>query len=153
MGIAGAGLASGCRGALLGLRALVSQAMPPLQPISRADFCADTEPSRLTYTAHAAPMAMRFYTGSQFPAAFRNDAFVAMRGSWNKAQPTGYKIVRVRFDAAGNPLGIDDFLTGFVRSDGSELYGRPVGIAFLPDGSMLFSDDTIGVVYRVVWAG
>ncbi len=67
----------------------------------------------LTYQAHSAPMQMVFYTGTQFPAEYRNDAFVVMRGSWNRSKPVGYKVVRLHFEN-GKPVRFDDFLTGFL---------------------------------------
>ncbi len=106
----------------------------------------------LTYQAHAAPMQMQFYRGKQFPAAYRGDAFVALRGSWNRKPPSGYEIARVIFDDAGQPQRIEPFLTGLLQAqpDGSWSHiGRPVGLVFLPDGSMLFGDDINGVIYRV----
>jgi glucose/arabinose dehydrogenase len=102
----------------------------------------------LTYTAHAAPMQMAFYTGKQFPAEYTNDAFVAMRGSWNRSTPSGYKVVRVHFEN-GRPVRIDDFLTGFLVNKNLSVFGRPVGLAVHPDGSLFVSDDTNGVIYRV----
>ena len=102
----------------------------------------------LTYQAHSAPMAMSFYTGSMFPQEYRNDAFVAMRGSWNRSSPVGYKIVRVHFEN-GKPVRFDDFVTGFIVNNNRAHFGRLVGVAVHNDGSLLFSDDTNGVVYRV----
>ncbi|NML15917.1 PQQ-dependent sugar dehydrogenase [Azohydromonas caseinilytica] len=122
---------------------------PSGDEITREAFCAQTEPPVLTLPAHAAPLAMLFYRGTQFPAEMRGDAFVALRGSWNRRDPKGYKVVRLRFDAGGRPLAFEDFLTGFLNADGSVHYGRPVGLAWLPDGSMLVSDDSNGALYRV----
>ncbi|WP_246000503.1 PQQ-dependent sugar dehydrogenase [Pontibacter diazotrophicus] len=107
-----------------------------------------TLPEQL-YTAHSAPMQMAFYTGNQFPAEYQNDAFVAMRGSWNRSTPVGYKVVRLRFDNAGQPVGFDDFLTGFLINNGRHHFARLVGVAVHTDGSLLVSDDTNGVIYRV----
>lgn len=141
---------------------------------SKADFCPTTQAPVLTYTAHAAPLGMVFYTGRQFPAEYRHSAFVAMRGSWNRAAPSGYKVVRVRFDAAGQPVGIDDFLTGWLMaspppalrepgrspqaSEHQEAhrparFGRPAGLALAPDGSLLVAEDENGVIYRVSYEG
>ena len=64
------------------------------------------------YPAHSAPLGLVFNTGQQFPKEYQNDAFVTMHGSWNRAQPSGYKIVRVRFDAQGRATGIEDFVSG-----------------------------------------
>jgi hypothetical protein len=95
-------------------------------------------------------MQMVFYTGAQFPQEYRNDAFVAMRGSWNRRPPVGYEVVRVRFNN-GKPVRFESFLSGFLLQDGSKWghFGRPVGLAVMPDGSLLVGDDTKGVIYRV----
>jgi glucose/arabinose dehydrogenase len=102
------------------------------------------------FAAHVASLGIRFYRGGMFPAEYRNDAFVAQHGSWNRSVPIGYRIVRVRFDAAGNPLGTEVFADGWLR--GRKVLGRPVDIAELPDGSLLVSDDAAGVIYRIVHA-
>jgi len=101
-----------------------------------------------TYQAHSAPMQMAFYTGSQFPAEYQNDAFVAMRGSWNRSEPVGYKVVRLHFEN-GQPTRFEDFLTGFLVNNNRNHFGRLVGVAVQRDGSLLVSDDTNGVIYRV----
>ncbi|AFY89673.1 PQQ-dependent sugar dehydrogenase [Chroococcidiopsis thermalis] len=119
---------------------------------TKKEFCAKTEPPVLTYTAHSAPLAMVFYTASQFPAEYRNDAFVTMRGSWNRNPPVGYKVVRLRYEN-GKPVAFEDFITGFLNDKKSTQFGRPVGIATAPDGSLLFTDDTNGVIYRVSYTG
>jgi glucose/arabinose dehydrogenase len=77
---------------------------------------------------------------------------VAFRGSWNRQPPTGYKVVRVSFDKDGEPTGYEDFLTGFLLDAEGEQpkhFGRLAGLAVLPDGSLLVSDDANGVIYRV----
>lgn len=109
-----------------------------------------SQPPVLTYTAHAAPMQMAFYSGTQFPAEFRGDAFVAMHGSWNRKPLSGYEVVRVRFDN-GAPTSVEPFLTGFVdsRHDEPAIVGRPVGIAVARDGALLVADDVAGRIYRV----
>jgi hypothetical protein len=108
----------------------------------------------LTYTAHAAPMQMVFYTGDQFPAEYRGDAFVAMHGSWNRGTPSGYEVVRIRFKK-GTPTKIEPFLTGFLTTAGGRpaTYGRPVGLAVARDGALLVSDDAGGRIYRIAYAG
>lgn len=105
--------------------------------------------------AHAAPMQMQFYRGAMFPASEQGNAFVAMRGSWNRTQPSGYDVRRVRFDAAGNPVAIEPFVTGFLdrSGDGIGHRGRPTGLAVAPDGALLFGDDVNGVIYRVSYTG
>ncbi len=129
------------------------EAKPPGTPITRDAYCALTEPSVLTVTAHSAPLALRFYTATQFPSEYRGDAFVTLRGSWNREQPVGYKIVRVRFGGGTRPTAIDDFVTGFLNDAGTAFVARPTGLAVAADGALLMSDDTNGVIYRVVWRG
>ncbi len=124
------------------------QSEPILRPITRQEYCAQTEPSVLTYQAHTAPLWMQFYEGTQFPAEYRNDAFVVFRGSWNRAEPVGYKVVRLRF-ANGTSIAFEDFLTGFLHADRTAFFARPAGLAIAQDGSLLVSDDTNGVIYRV----
>lgn len=124
-------------------------AKPSGREITREAFCAQTEPPVLTLPAHSAPLAMRFYQGTGFPAEMRGDAFIALHGSWNRRDPKGYKVVRLRFGPSGQPLGFEDFLTGFLDAAGTVQFGRPVGLAWLPDGSMLVSDDSNGAIYRV----
>ena len=102
----------------------------------------------LTYQAHSAPMQMVFYTHTKFPAEYRNDAFVTMRGSWNRSQPVGYKVVRLHFEN-GKPARFDDFLTGFLVNNNSATFGRLVGLAVHPDGSLFVGDDENGVIYRI----
>jgi glucose/arabinose dehydrogenase len=102
----------------------------------------------LTYDAHAAPMQMAFYTAALFGTEFQNDAFVAMRGSWNRSEAVGYKVVRVKFEN-GKPVRFDDFLTGFLIDNNRSHFGRLVGVAVHQDGSLLVSDDTNGVMYRI----
>ena len=111
-------------------------------------YLAKTTLPTLTYQAHSAPLMMTFYTASKFPAEYKNDAFVAMRGSWNRSTPVGYKVVRLHFEN-GKPVRFEDFLTGFTINNNRSHFGRPVGLAVHPDGSLLVSDDTNGVVYRV----
>lgn len=102
----------------------------------------------LTYQAHAAPMQMAFYEATKFPASYQGDAFIAFRGSWNRSRPVGYKIVRADFEN-GKPVKFEDFVTGFLVDDNKSHFGRLVGVAVHTDGSLLFSDDTNGVIYRV----
>lgn len=109
----------------------------------------------LGYTAHSAPMQMAFYDAAQFPAEYSGDAFVAMRGSWNRRPPSGYEVVRVNFEG-GKPVGIEKFLEGFLieKEDGDFGYlARLAGIAVGPDGALFVADDSNGIVYRVTHSG
>lgn len=100
--------------------------------------------------AHTASLGLTFYTNTAFPAKYRNGAFVAQHGSWNRSVLSGYKIVYVPFKN-GRPSGpSEDFLTGFIADlSKSEVYGRPVCVATLNDGSLLVSDDTGNIIWRV----
>ncbi|WP_438038084.1 PQQ-dependent sugar dehydrogenase [Sorangium sp. So ce128] len=121
---------------------------------TKEEYAAATEPAVSIYDAHSAPIDFRFYTGDLFPAEYKHDAFVAMRGSWNRYPPVGYKVVRVLFDdETRQPTGFEDFITGWLIEDGHALFGRPAGLVQMPDGSLLVSDDTNGVIYRVAYTG
>lgn len=124
------------------------QSTPPGE-ITKTQWRALSEPMKLGYTAHAAPMQMLFYRGGTFPVEYDGNAFVAMRGSWNRNQPSGYEVVRVRFGSDGQPSGFESFVTGFVASDGSTHMARPVGLAQARDGALLVADDGNGVIYRI----
>ncbi len=101
---------------------------------------------------HSAPLGIAFYTGGQFPAAYKGDAFVALHGSWNRADRTGYKVVRLILKD-GKPTGeYEDFLTGLVIGD-KGVWGRPVGVAVAHDGTLLVSEDGNGAVWRVSYTG
>ena len=124
----------------------------PPDGITMAEWAEMSEEPVGLYTAHSAPMQMAFYTADQFPTEYKNNAFVAMRGSWNRKPPSGHEIVRVRFDESGNPTGIEPFLTGFLVQMENGDYGRfarPVGVAVAQDGSLLIGDDMNGVIYRI----
>ncbi|HYD02313.1 MAG TPA: PQQ-dependent sugar dehydrogenase, partial [Phycisphaerales bacterium] len=121
---------------------------------SKESYAARCTPSTMTTTAHAAPMQMAFCTALGALGDYVGDAFVAMHGSWNRKDPSGYSVVRVRFDPSGEPKAIEPFLTGWLdprgAKDGSPtMFGRPCGLAFAKDGAMLITDDLNGVVYRV----
>jgi glucose/arabinose dehydrogenase len=103
--------------------------------------------------AHSATLNLCFYSGDQFPADYKGDIFAAFHGSWNRMKRTGYKIVRVPFDhSTGKARGeYEDFVTGFITADG-KVWGRPVGITVANDGSLLFSEDGNGTIWRVSYA-
>lgn len=101
--------------------------------------------------AHMAAMDWTFYTGKQFPARYRNGAFLAFRGSSNKSKRVGYSVGFLPFGKDGKPSGpVEDFLTGFMMgADQREVWGRPVGVAALRDGSLVVSEDAGNKLYRV----
>jgi glucose/arabinose dehydrogenase len=120
------------------------------------DRCQSVIRPKVQIQAHSAPLGLAFCEGAMFPAEYRNNLFVAFHGSWNRSVPTGYKVVRVKLDDKGQPLGgAEDFITGWLapgeRKRGRWM-GRPVGILFGPDGSMYLSDDAGGLIYRVTYA-
>jgi glucose/arabinose dehydrogenase len=107
------------------------------------------------FQAHSAAVNVLFYTAatgaSAFPAAYRGDAFAVLHGSWNRAFRTGHKIVRLPMKN-GVPTGAyQDFMTGFIASDGN-VWGRPVAITVAKDGSLLLSDDGANLIYRIAYA-
>lgn len=129
---------------------LLTQLQPvdPPRGVSQRAYCRRTRSPELEFTAHSAPLGFTFYTGTQFPAAYRGDAFVAFRGSWNRRRASGYKVVRVRFNARGAQR-YENFVTGFLSRDGRREYGRIAGLIQLADGSLLLSEDENGVIYRI----
>lgn len=131
--------------------AIYPQSTPP-GDISKEQWKARSEPMALGYTAHAAPMQMLFYRAAGFPAEYQGDAFVTMRGSWNRSTPSGYEIVRVRF-ADGRPQSFEPFVTGFLTDGGRTHIARPVGLAVAADGALLMADDANGVLYRIAYTG
>ena len=99
--------------------------------------------------AHSASLGLKFYTGDQFPEKYRNGAFVGQHGSWNRKNLSGYKVLFVPF-VDGKPQQPEEFLTGFIADESaSEVYGRPVGINTLPDGSLLVNDDDGNAIWRI----
>jgi glucose/arabinose dehydrogenase/cytochrome c2 len=118
----------------------------------RPDLAGKALTPDVLYQAHSAALTLAFYTatagGSAFPTEFVGDGFTTMHGSWNRAERTGYKVVRMRMKA-GVPTGqYDDFLVGFVV-DAESVWGRPAGIVVAADGALLVSDDGNSVVYRI----
>ncbi|MBD0273714.1 MAG: PQQ-dependent sugar dehydrogenase, partial [Acetobacteraceae bacterium] len=98
---------------------------------------------------HTAALGAQFYTGTMFPEAYRNQLFIARRGSWNREQLSGYDVVVAKIGADGNVSGVEPFLTGF-RDDANNRYiGRPVDVHQRPDGSLLVSDEENGAIYRI----
>ena len=105
----------------------------------------------LTYTAHAASMQLLFADRTSLPPEYRGDAFATMHGSWNRNPPSGYEVVRIRFEN-GQPRSIEPFVSGFLLkgSDGKwGRFARPFGLAVAADGSLLLGDERNGVLYRI----
>lgn len=99
------------------------------------------------YKAHVAPLGMKFYTGRQFPEQYYKQLFVAEHGSWNRSTPQGYQVSLVKF-SNGEPIVEQAFVSGWLMPSG-EVLGRPVDVLQMPNGSLLISDDKLGVIYKV----
>ena len=98
---------------------------------------------------HVAALGMRFYTGSMFPAEYKESIFVARRGSWNRSSLTGFDVVRVTATPDGRNAKIEPFLTGFMDPATNKFWGRPVDVMQMPDGALLVADEQLGAIYRV----
>ncbi len=121
----------------------------PDPELGKKHACSEFTPPELEIPAHVAALGMRFYTGTMFPAQYRNQIFIAEHGSWNRWPPTGYRVSLVRLKD-GKPVSYEVFASGWLR--GVKAWGRPVDIELLPDGSMAVSDDRAGAVYRIWYA-
>jgi glucose/arabinose dehydrogenase len=121
----------------------------------RPELAARTRNPDVLFQAHSAALGLQFYDGKTFPARYRNGAFVAFRGSWNRDRGTGYKIVFVPFNAQGRPEGYyEEFLTGFLLNPSiPSTWGRPVGLLVLPDGSLLVTEEANNRIYRIQYKG
>ncbi len=102
--------------------------------------------------AHVAPLGVKFYTGNMFPDQYKNQAFIAEHGSWNRTKKSGHLVSLVKI-ANGQSVGYETFAEGWLNHDTQEVWGRPVDIIVMPDGSMLLSDDKAGMVYRIIYKG
>lgn len=100
---------------------------------------------------HNASLEVTFYDGRQFPEEYRGDIFAAEHGSWNRSVRVGYELIRVSLHQSGHASGeYEDFMTGFVV-DNEHVWGRPVGVAVAPDGSLLVTDDASNVIWRITY--
>ncbi|MBK9020748.1 MAG: sorbosone dehydrogenase family protein [Sulfuritalea sp.] len=108
--------------------------------------CADFEPPAQKLGPHVAGLGMRFYTGTMFPAEYRNQIFIAEHGSWNRSKKIGYRISLVRVKD-GKAVAYETFASGWLQ--GESAWGRPADVLVLPDGSLLVADDQAGAIYRI----
>ena len=122
----------------------------PRRAGERPDLVAKAIAPDVPLGAHTASLGLTFYKAQQFPEHYRNGMFVGQHGSWNRSVLSGYKVMFVPF-ANGKPSGApEDFLTGFIADEGKgEVYGRPVCVVLLPDGSLLVSDDAAKSIWKV----
>ena len=131
----------------------IGQHEDPRRRGERRDLVARAVVPSLLIQSHSAPLGIAFYEGVMFPAAFRGSAFVALHGSWNRAMRTGYKIIRVPFRDGHPTGGYDDFVVGWMTDEsGRSVWGRPVDLLVLRDGSLLISDDGGEKIWRVTYA-
>jgi glucose/arabinose dehydrogenase len=112
--------------------------------------CSRMTPPVQTLGAHVAPLGVKFYTSQSFPEEFRGRAFIAEHGSWNRGEKSGYRITTVKLNSNNKAVAYEPFATGFNRGD--EVFGRPVDLLMLSDGSLLVSDDTAGAIYRISYS-
>jgi glucose/arabinose dehydrogenase len=112
--------------------------------------CSKFVPPVLKLGPHVAPLGVKFYTGTQFPAEYRGQMFIAQHGSWNRSKPIGYRIMRVKLDG-NRAVEYEPFATGWLGEDGT-VTGRPVDILQMQDGSLLVSDDHVGAIYRISYS-
>jgi glucose/arabinose dehydrogenase len=109
--------------------------------------CADAAPPVVKLGAHVAALGMRFYTGSMFPAGYRNRVIIAEHGSWNRTRKVGYRLVSVDL-SNGRPTS-EVLADGWLQ--GESFWGRPVDVQVMPDGALLVSDDEVGALYRITY--
>jgi glucose/arabinose dehydrogenase len=114
--------------------------------------CSDFTPPIQNLNAHVAPLGVKFYTGSMFPSEYKNQAFIAEHGSWNRTKKSGHLVSLVKLQD-GKAVGYETFAEGWLNQDTQEAWGRPVDVLVLPDGSMLISDDKGGMIYRISYSG
>ncbi len=114
--------------------------------------CSDFTAPAQKLGAHTAPLGIEFYTGKQFPKAYRNQVFVAEHGSWNRSKKSGYRVMMLRLEG-DKVVSYEPFAEGWLDSAKDDVWGRPVDVELLPDGSMLVSDDFADAIYRIVYNG
>ena len=137
------------------------------EKVERIDIptdCSQTEAPVIELPAHSAPLGLAFITNPPaggWPSQWKNDLLIAYHGSWNRSEPTGYKIVKFKVDQNGRVSETSDFITGWLalsKSNGlsdppaggkKKVYGRPVDLKFSPDGNLYISDDAGGIIYKL----
>ena len=110
--------------------------------------CSEFAPPIVKMGPHVAALGMRFYTGSMFPPEYRNRIFIAQRGSWDRPEKIGYRVMQVTV-TPGQPPKYEPFAAGWL--EGEQFWGRPVDVEVMRDGSLLVSDEVAGAVYRITY--
>ncbi len=98
---------------------------------------------------HVAPLGVEFYTGDMFPASYKNQVLIAEHGSWNRSEKIGYRVMMVELDENQEAISYKPFADGWLMEEEDDVWGRPVDLEFMPDGSMLVSDDFADAIYRI----
>lgn len=124
--------------------------IPDYKSVARPEGVEFTEP-QVEMPAHAADLGMSFYKHDSFPDKYHGGIFSAQHGSWNRTVPVGARVMFTALDEEGNAAGTEVFADGWLNEDTGEYRGRPMDIAFLPDGSMLVSDDFAGAIWRIAY--
>jgi hypothetical protein len=124
--------------------------IPDFKSVPRPEGVEFTEP-QVEMQAHAADLGMSFYRGSSFPEKYHGGIFSAQHGSWNRTVPVGARVMFTALDENGDAAGTEVFADGWLNEETGEYRGRPMDIAFLPDGSMLVSDDFAGAIWRIAY--
>jgi len=112
--------------------------------------CSALRPPAQNLGSHVAALGMRFYTGTQFPAAYRNRIFIAEHGSWNRSRKIGYRVAMVTLEG-DKAVRYESFVEGWLQ--GEQAWGRPADVLVAPDGSLLIADDSAGAIYRIRYSG
>jgi glucose/arabinose dehydrogenase len=113
--------------------------------------CSEFSPPALKLGAHVAPLGMKFYSGDQFPADYKNNIILAEHGSWNRHQFQGARLMRITVDPDGKNVKQTEFASGWIGADG-KYRGRPNDVLQAKDGSLLVADDFTGAIYRISYA-
>jgi glucose/arabinose dehydrogenase len=122
----------------------------PDPEFGRGRKCAEFQAPAQKLGPHVAALGMRFYTGTMFPAEYRNQIFIAEHGSWNRSKKSGYRISIVKIEG-NKAVAYQPFAQGWLQ--GESAWGRPVDLEVLPDGSLALSDDSAGLIYRISYSG
>ncbi len=124
----------------------------PDTDVKKDNPCGGVEKPVALMGPHSATMGVTFYTGNMFPAEYRNVAFNARKGSWNRTKKIGYDVVMIRSNPDGSNARVEPFMTGFMNEADQSFWGRPAYLLQMPDGSMLVSDEQLGAIYRVSYS-
>jgi glucose/arabinose dehydrogenase len=114
--------------------------------------CADFVAPAQKLGAHVAPLGLEFYTGTQFPAAYQGRILIAEHGSWNRSKKAGYRIMQVTLNDDQEVVSYEPFAEGWLNTKTDDAWGRPVDLEYLPDGSLLVSDDFADAIYRISYS-